>query len=87
MAARGIFDHAILHAIERVAGGQRRGLDGRQLLRRNIAVLIAQQRQIVPSGVSQQMCPVICRCAGNDAVVILRIALRFHERLAAAVGA
>ena len=87
MAARRVFDDAILHAIERVAGGQRGGLNGRQFLRRNVAVLIAEQRQIVPSGVGQQVGPIVGGRAGDDAVVILGVALGFHERLAAAVGA
>ena len=87
VAARGIFDDAVLHAIERIASGQGGGLNGGQLLRRNEAVLIAEQREIIPSGVGQQVRPIVGGRAGDDAVVILGIALGFHQRLAAAVGA
>ena len=87
VAARRVFDHAILHAIERVASSQRGGLNGGQLLRRNVAVLVAQQRQLVPGRVRQQVRPIVGGRAGDDAVVIVGVALRFHQGLAAAVGA
>ena len=46
MAARRVFDDAVFHPVQLVAGGQRGGLNGGQFLRRNVAVFLAGQRQV-----------------------------------------
>ena len=82
-----VFDDAVFHAIERIAGLERRGFDGRQFARGNVGGRIGQGCLHIPNGGSQQMGPEVGGRSGDDAVIVRRKALSLHERLASAVRA
>ena len=86
-AAPRVGEDAVLHAVERVARRVHGGGDRGDLLRRDEARRIERERARVEDGRREQRRPVVGRGAGEDAVVVAGIALRLHQRLAAAVGA
>ena len=86
MALARVFNDAILDVIDGVAGAERGCLDGGQLGWRNVVGGRIECGQNIPGGVGQKVSPVIGRRACEDAVIVGRIALRFHKGLAAAVG-
>ena len=87
MAFPRIVQDPVLHAVQRIALGQHRIGNRRNLRRRNVAARRRRQRQRVHGRGRQQRRPVIRRRPGQYAVVILGKPLRLHQRFAAAVGA
>ena len=83
MALPGIIDDAVFA----MTGFERRiGYDG-ELVGRNPTVRRLGNGLIGPDPVAQQSRPEICRRARDDAVVVLRETLGFHQRFPAAVRA
>ena len=85
-AALRIFDDAVLHAVDAVARGDRRGRRRRQLARGDRIVRRVHHDRS-PEMLRMEPVPVDRRRRRHDAVVILRIALRLHQPLASAGGA
>ena len=81
MALPGIIEHAVFA----MAGLERRVGHDRELFWRNPAVRSRGESLIGPHSIGQQSRPVIRRRAGDDAVIVLRETLRFHQRFPAAV--
>ena len=79
-----IVEHAVDDAVFAVAGGERAPMQEPQGCRRKVvdAALENGQRGVEVSG--HQPRPVVGRHAGNDAVVIVREPLRFHQPFVAA---
>ena len=88
MATARIVDDAVLEAVDAVARFDRRPGQQRQLGLRNdrLAVLVVRRDPRVQEG-ERLPDAVVRRIAGDDAVVVVGIALRFGQRLLAAGGA
>ena len=84
MAARRVGDESVFHAVEGVARGDDRLMDHRILGRRDEARRILQHRLGDRELPRVQICARVRRCAGDDAVVVVRKALRLGEALASA---
>ena len=84
MTARGIADQSVLQPVDRVTGVQDSFVDHRVLARRNVIgfVLVNSLRQRNGPGI--EVDAIIRGRAGDDAVEVRRISLRFVQRLAAA---
>src|SRR5207249_226215 len=78
---------AVHGAVERVAGRARGGLAGGALARRDLAAWSTHRRLLVPNAPHEVVRPEVGRCPDDDAIVVVGEALRFHERLPAAVRA
>src|ERR1035437_1623281 len=87
VALRRALDDSILNAIERVAAGQHRGLDGRQFAGGDVAGRIGQGGLRVEYSGGQQMRPEVGWRSSYDRVIVSREALGFHEGLASSIGA
>src|SRR5436190_848318 len=87
VASPRVVDDAVHDAVERVTGGERRGLDGGELARRDVAAWSTHRRLLVPNEPHEVVRPEVGRCPDDDAIVVVGEALRFHERLPAAVRA
>ena len=83
-ASRRILDEAVLDAVDRVARLHDRRVDHREFADRDDARLILEHRLRHPDAPRVEVRLRVRRRAGDDAVEILRIALRLDERLAAA---
>src|SRR5690348_13291680 len=81
MAARGIFEHAVLHPVQRVAGLKHGVVDRWILRRRNVTRLglVRLLRDPHLSALYARRGPI--GRAGDDAVVIVGEALRLYQRL------
>ena len=79
-----IFDEAVLGTVGRVARLDRRFVNHRILLFRNVARRIFQRGLTNPQATEHEMRPEIGRRAGDDAVVVGGKTLRFREPLLAA---
>jgi hypothetical protein len=88
IAAARILEHAIGDAIERVTGAVDRGPDEFRLRGAELGAAGAVERVDHPEVRADFMvCLVVIRITGDDAVVVGRIALRFHQRFLAALRA
>ena len=74
-----IVDQAILEAVGGVAGVDRRAMDGRVLGRGNVARRAAVNGVRHPQLRDQLMGSMVDRGSGDDAVVVGRVAQRFHQ--------
>ena len=88
MAAARIVENPVFDAVDGIAGGVDRIADHLQLGGGNVAGGIGERGLRDPQmAAGVEMRPVIGGIAGDDAVVIARIALRFGQRLKAALRA
>ena len=78
IAARRIVDHLVLHAVVRVTGLEHRGFDHTYFHRRDAIGGVAELRLDVGGEFADQRNNVRGGRAGDDAVIILWVALRFH---------
>ena len=88
LALARIVDHAVLDAVDQIAGICGRLAEDRRLGGWDVALRVLQRRHRIPevrAGVEAR--PVVGRVAGDEAVEVLGIALRLHQTLLAALGA
>src|SRR5580704_9987374 len=64
---------------------KRRLAEHREEARRNVACRVIKKRLLVPDETGEQMRPGVGRRADDDAVEIVRVALRLHQGLAATI--
>src|SRR5208283_3658675 len=87
LALAGVVEHSVLHAVGRIAGGTHCVGNGWNLRLRNEAVGIDGEHLGIPDASGKQGGPVVRGGARHDAVVVFRVPLRLHKRLATAVRA
>src|SRR5215467_13545610 len=82
LALRGVLDHAVLDAVERVALGDGGFVQDDELIRRDQTGLVPVRRLPKPDLAEGLTLREIRGSTGDDGVEVERIALRFGERLA-----
>ena len=81
MACSWIVDHPILQAISRVASSQSGGFDGRIFVDRNATGRLNLGRLQVPNESGQDTSEGTSGCTRDEAVVVGRVSLCFHQSL------
>src|SRR5579859_2564622 len=86
LAAQRIADESILGATGRLAGGRDGLADLGQIVRRKITLAIGQVEAFGPHETGKQVGPLVGGGSADDAVEVIRKALRLHESLLATLG-